>query len=66
MHLTASWKVDSFNLVKLDNWQVHLSTILASFILRTFLVSYSGVLENLHWVLTSDCKCPLARNRAKV
>ena len=26
---------------------VHLSTILASFILRTFLVSYSGVLENL-------------------
>src|SRR5436305_766667 len=26
---------------------LHLSTILASFILRTFLVSYSGVLENL-------------------
>jgi hypothetical protein len=26
---------------------VHLSTILTSFILRTFLVSYSGVLENL-------------------
>jgi hypothetical protein len=26
---------------------VHLSTILASFILRTFLVLYSGVLENL-------------------
>lgn len=26
---------------------LHLSTILASFILRTFLVSYSRVLENL-------------------
>src|SRR5271156_3893102 len=26
---------------------LHLSTTLASFILRTFLVSYSGVLENL-------------------
>jgi hypothetical protein len=26
---------------------LHLSTMLASFILRTFLVSYSGVLENL-------------------